>query len=174
MRYQSFQSGTYYAPSFFRLLQNEWSNEGWRSPRGRSHSQKATEYLRITLDSREIMRYRNNSRCYVCVHPVSASLRSPALRASLRLVCPPPGASFLKLAFFCLSRTGLGMHSQISSLQLCRMSASCVNNKRQPEINICQFSSAHGQDHASDALPFPVFSVPAWLARFAPNPGGVV
>ena len=78
--------------------------------------QKAIRLLRITLDSRGIMLYRNSSRCYVCVHLVSASLRSPELRALLRLVWPPPGASFLNLAILLFaSEMVSGLHGEASS-----------------------------------------------------------
>src|SRR5205085_6986843 len=88
------------------------------------------------------MQYRNNSRCYVCVHLVSASLF-----ASVEIVAPIGlGAAWsfvLKTGyFFCLSMTWfLGLHRQTSSQQLCRTPTGSVNNKCQSTINTCQSSS---------------------------------
>lgn len=82
-------------------------NEGWRSSCGRadihlvnvSQGRKAIGHLHITLDRCGIMRYRNNSRCYVCVHFVSASLFA-SIESVTPIGCPPPGVLFLKLAIF--------------------------------------------------------------------------
>jgi len=73
--------------AFFLLsTDTNTSNEGWRSPCDRAdvhlvsvpQGRKAIGHLCITLDSCGIMQYRNNSRCYVCVHLVSASLFASA------------------------------------------------------------------------------------------------
>jgi hypothetical protein len=68
--------------AFLLSTESNTSNEGWRSPCDHanihlvnvSQGRKAIKHPHITLDRRGIMQYRNNSRCYVCVHCVSASL----------------------------------------------------------------------------------------------------
>ena len=90
---------------------------------------KAIGHLCITLDSRGIMQYRNNSRCYVCVHLVSASLF-----ASVEIVAPIGlGAAWsfvLETGFFCLLMAWFsGFHGLASLIAIVGMPPGSVNAK---------------------------------------------